>query len=193
MSWLGVTARRRRPPRRSTAAMGPHDVRVEDLIVLLSRLPVDARDGGGMPTGTCGRVPAGDLRGASAANVTLLPSATPICATGRIAMSMKRSKQRSTGSGRSRRRRESTSWAKPAEPEPTWAEVESKPEESFLPFALSSRYAKGDLISHPKFGKGLVLGWRAHSNRGSLPGREEEARSRRRELSSVRPRVSRRR
>jgi hypothetical protein len=69
---------------------------------------------------------------------------------------MKRSKQRSSGTGRSDDE-DSNVWAKPAEPEPTWAEVESKPEGSFLAFALSSRYAKGDLISHPKFGKGLVL------------------------------------
>jgi hypothetical protein len=71
---------------------------------------------------------------------------------------MKRSKQRSSGSNRSGGDDDSPVWAKPAEPEPTWAEVESKPEESFVAFALSSRYAKGDLISHPKFGKGLVIG-----------------------------------
>jgi hypothetical protein len=72
-------------------------------------------------------------------------------------MSMKRSKQRSSGSGRNSGS-EDDAWAKPAEPEPAWSEVESKPDESFVPFALSSRYAKGDLILHPKFGKGLVLG-----------------------------------
>jgi hypothetical protein len=72
-------------------------------------------------------------------------------------MSMKRTKQRTAGSGRNSGD-EPDAWAKPPEPEPTWAEVESKPEQSFVPFALSSRYAKGDLILHPKFGKGLVLG-----------------------------------
>jgi hypothetical protein len=71
-------------------------------------------------------------------------------------MSMKRTKQRSSGSSRSDDD-EADVWAKPAEPEPTWADVESKPETSFVAFALSSRYAKGDLITHPKFGKGLVL------------------------------------
>ena len=70
---------------------------------------------------------------------------------------MKRSKSRNSG-GRSGDDEEASAWAKPAGPEPTWADVTSKPEESFIPFALSSRYAKGDLISHPKFGKGLVLG-----------------------------------
>jgi hypothetical protein len=70
-------------------------------------------------------------------------------------MSMKRSKQRTSGSGRSSS--EDDVWAKPPEPEPQWSEVEAKPEQSFVPFALSSRYAKGDLIQHPKFGRGLVL------------------------------------
>jgi hypothetical protein len=72
-------------------------------------------------------------------------------------MSMKRSKQRSTGSSRLSGK-EDDAWAKPPEPEPEWSEVEGKPDGSFVPFALSSRYAKGDLILHPKFGKGLVLG-----------------------------------
>jgi hypothetical protein len=73
-------------------------------------------------------------------------------------MSMKRSKQRSSGSSRRDQDDESPAWAKPAGPEPIWRDVESQPDESFVPFALSSRYAKGDLILHPKFGKGLVLG-----------------------------------
>ena len=74
-------------------------------------------------------------------------------------MSMKRSKQRGSGSGRySGREDDSPAWAKPEGPEPKWADVDSKPDGSFVPFALSSRFAKGDLIMHPKFGKGLVLG-----------------------------------
>ena len=72
-------------------------------------------------------------------------------------MSMKRTKQRNAGSGRESEN-ESPAWGKPADPEPTWADVEAKPDGSFVPFVLSSRYAKGDLIRHPKFGKGLVLG-----------------------------------
>ncbi len=73
-------------------------------------------------------------------------------------MSMKRSKQRNPGASRPGDDEESSAWSKPAGPEPTWADVESKAEESFVPFRLSSRYAKGDLITHSKFGKGLVLG-----------------------------------
>jgi hypothetical protein len=73
-------------------------------------------------------------------------------------MSMKRSKQRSPGSSRySGQDDESSAWGKPSEPEPKWADVESKPESSFVPFALTSRYGKGDFILHPKFGKGLVV------------------------------------
>ena len=71
-------------------------------------------------------------------------------------MSMKRTKQRTGGSDRDTG--EADPWAKPPEPEATWADVEGKPEGSFQPFAMSTRFAKGDLITHPKFGKGLVLG-----------------------------------
>jgi hypothetical protein len=74
-------------------------------------------------------------------------------------MSMKRSKQRSSGSSRfSGKDDEPGPWSKPEGPEPTWADVEAKPEGSFVPFVISTRYAKGDLILHSKFGRGLVLG-----------------------------------
>ena len=73
-------------------------------------------------------------------------------------MSMKRSKQRSSGAGRgSSRDDDPPPWTKPEGPEPAWADIESRPAESFVPFALSSRFAKGDLILHSKFGKGIVL------------------------------------
>ena len=70
-------------------------------------------------------------------------------------MSMKRTKQRSSAR---ESEDETPAWGKPADPEPVWSDVESQPDASFLPFVLSSRYAKGNLILHPKFGKGLVLG-----------------------------------
>jgi hypothetical protein len=72
-------------------------------------------------------------------------------------MSMKRTKQRNAGSGR-QSEDDSPAWGKPPDPEPTWPDVEAKPDDSFVPFVLSTRYAKGSLIRHPKFGKGLVLG-----------------------------------
>ena len=72
-------------------------------------------------------------------------------------MSMKRSKGRGTGSGREKDT-DVDFWAKPTAPEKTWEEqVEGKPEESFLPYTLSTRYAKGQLVLHTKFGKGVVV------------------------------------
>jgi hypothetical protein len=74
-------------------------------------------------------------------------------------MSMKRTKPRSSGSNRSSGKDDDPpAWGKSEGPEPSWADVESKPESSFVPFVMSSRYAKGDLILHSKFGRGLVLG-----------------------------------
>jgi len=72
-------------------------------------------------------------------------------------MSMKRTKQRTTGSDKSPDA-DIPPWGKAPDPEPTWADVEAKPEGSFVPFVLSTRYGKGSLFVHPKFGKGLVLG-----------------------------------
>jgi hypothetical protein len=71
-------------------------------------------------------------------------------------MSMKRTKARNSGSSR-RGAAEEDPWAKPPEPEPAWADVEAKPDEAFVPFALTSRYGKGALLQHPKFGKGVVV------------------------------------
>jgi hypothetical protein len=71
-------------------------------------------------------------------------------------MSMKRSKQRS-GSGRDKDT-ETDFWAKPAEAEKSWGElVEGKPDDSFVPYALSQRFNRGQLIVHPKFGKGVIV------------------------------------
>ena len=71
-------------------------------------------------------------------------------------MSIKRSKQKSAGSGRSDE--ESTGgWGKPPEPEKTWTEqIEGKSDDAFVPYAMTSRFTKGQLLTHPKFGKGVV-------------------------------------
>lgn len=46
---------------------------------------------------------------------------------------------------------------KPAAPELTWAEhMAGKESSTFSPYALTSKYDKGALIQHPKFGKGVV-------------------------------------
>jgi hypothetical protein len=75
----------------------------------------------------------------------------------RPAMSMKRSKAKSTA-GRPGDADESSYFAKPKEPEKTWAEhMEGKGDDAFLPYAMSTRYGKGQLVSHSKFGKGVVI------------------------------------
>jgi hypothetical protein len=71
-------------------------------------------------------------------------------------MSMKRTKQRGTG-GRDKDT-DTDFWAKPAEPEKSWEEqVDGKGDDAFVPYALSTRYAKGQLIVHTKFGRGVVV------------------------------------
>ena len=71
-------------------------------------------------------------------------------------MSMKRTKQR-TGGGRDKDA-DKDFWAKPAAPEKTWEEhVDGKPDETFAAYQLSERYMKGQLVLHPKFGKGIVV------------------------------------
>lgn len=73
-------------------------------------------------------------------------------------MSMKRSKQRSF----SRRDDDVApfSFGAPvnAEPEKSWEEhVTGQPEEAFVPYSLQATFAKGALLAHPKFGKGIVV------------------------------------
>ena len=70
-------------------------------------------------------------------------------------MSIKRSKAK--GSGSSKGDDTTDAWGKPPEPEKTWTEhLEGKSDDAFVPYAMSSRFAKGQLLSHPKFGKGVV-------------------------------------
>jgi hypothetical protein len=73
-------------------------------------------------------------------------------------MSIKRSKQVSRGSRNRDDELPSFMQPKAPEPEPTWdADVAGKPDESFVPYALTSKFEKGQLVNHPKFGKGIVL------------------------------------
>jgi hypothetical protein len=70
-------------------------------------------------------------------------------------MSMKRTKQRSSGREKDG---ESDFWKKPAEPEKSWEQqMEGKADDAFLPYALSARFSKGQLVTHVKFGKGVVV------------------------------------
>ena len=72
-------------------------------------------------------------------------------------MSMKRTKQRGAGGGRDKDT-DTDFWAKPSAPERTWEEqIDGKPEDAFVPYTLSERYAKGQLVLHTKFGKGVVV------------------------------------
>jgi hypothetical protein len=73
-------------------------------------------------------------------------------------MSMKRSKAKSGGSGRATGEAETDYFAKPKEPEKTWAEhLEGKGDDAFLQYSMASRFTKGQLLAHPKFGKGIVV------------------------------------
>jgi hypothetical protein len=73
-------------------------------------------------------------------------------------MSIKRTKQRTSGSRYSGREDDDSPFVKPAEPEPQWSEIETKPDDAFQPFSMASHYTKGALILHSKFGKGIVVG-----------------------------------
>ncbi len=75
-------------------------------------------------------------------------------------MSIKRVKQRTFGKATDGV--EDDYFAKPKEPERTWEEhITGKDDGDFHKYAMSDRYAKGALISHPKFGKGIVVGTEA--------------------------------
>jgi hypothetical protein len=70
-------------------------------------------------------------------------------------MSMKRTKQSGAGS---KKETVVDFWAKPVEPEKTWDEhVSTKPDDEFVPYALSQRFNLGQLVVHSKFGKGIIV------------------------------------
>ena len=73
-------------------------------------------------------------------------------------MSMKRTKQRGSSGGSRDTNTDTDFWAKPPAAEKSWQEaIEGKPDDGFLPYALSDRYSKGQLVLHTKFGKGVVV------------------------------------
>jgi hypothetical protein len=75
-------------------------------------------------------------------------------------MSIKRGKQRTFGSQNDsggEDDKDDNYFAKVKEPEKTWAnDVQGKPDDAFVPYSMATRFAKGALVSHPKFGKGIV-------------------------------------
>lgn len=69
-------------------------------------------------------------------------------------MSMKRAKQRTSGPEKDS---ETDFWAKKPEPEKTWDEaVTGQPDDAFKAYAMSVSFSKGELITHTKFGKGVI-------------------------------------
>jgi hypothetical protein len=73
-------------------------------------------------------------------------------------MSIKRTKQRSFGS-QNTDAPETGLGSKKVEPPKVWAdEVAGKEDSAFTPYSMTARFAKGALVLHSKFGKGLVVG-----------------------------------
>jgi hypothetical protein len=72
-------------------------------------------------------------------------------------MSIKRSKPRSFGS-RDQNEDETGFGAKKVEPPKNWAdETGGKEDAAFAPYAVTTKFTKGALLQHTKFGKGLVI------------------------------------
>jgi hypothetical protein len=72
-------------------------------------------------------------------------------------MSIKRSKQRNFSS-RDQNEADTGFGSKKVEPAKVWAdETAGKPDEAFAPYAVSAKFAKGALLLHSKFGKGIVI------------------------------------
>jgi hypothetical protein len=71
-------------------------------------------------------------------------------------MSIKRSKPRSFGS---REEEESTGLgSKKVEPPKVWAdETAGKADSAFLAYSTTTKFAKGALLQHAKFGRGIVV------------------------------------
>ncbi len=76
----------------------------------------------------------------------------------RPVMSIKRAKQKTHGSGKSSSEDEKPApWAKAPPPEKTWTEqVDGKDDDAFAAYAMTTRFTKGQLLTHSKFGKGVV-------------------------------------
>lgn len=69
-------------------------------------------------------------------------------------MSMKRAKAKSSGKEKDGG---TDFWAKPVAPEKTFEEATvDQPDDAFTPYSMATVFTKGQLVSHPKFGKGFV-------------------------------------
>jgi len=48
--------------------------------------------------------------------------------------------------------------AQPKSKSPKWKDaVAGRADDDFVPYAIATTFSQGDLVSHPKFGKGMVL------------------------------------
>jgi hypothetical protein len=75
-------------------------------------------------------------------------------------MSMKRSKPKSSRGSRAGDDEVASIFAKPTEKEKTYEEwTAGQPDEAFAPYSMKTHYSKGALLTHPKFGKGVVVGF----------------------------------
>jgi hypothetical protein len=69
-------------------------------------------------------------------------------------MSMKRAKAKTSGKEKDAG---TDFWAKPVAPEKTWEEsTADQPDDAFVPYSMGSKFTKGQLVAHTKFGKGVV-------------------------------------
>jgi hypothetical protein len=74
-------------------------------------------------------------------------------------MSIKRTKQRSFRRGSDEVETFSFNPKPEDEPEKSWEEqLAGQPDEAFVPYSLKGPLTRGMFISHPKFGRGVVLG-----------------------------------
>ena len=73
-------------------------------------------------------------------------------------MSMKRSKVRTSGTSRDTGTDDATYFKKTKVPDLSYEQhMEGKSDDLFAPFSVNATYAKGALITHPKFGKGVIV------------------------------------
>ena len=73
-------------------------------------------------------------------------------------MSIKRQRQYATGSRSGDSAEPKKKASKDKTPLPSWDElVHSQPDASFIPYAMATKFEKGAFITHPSFGRGMVL------------------------------------
>ena len=72
-------------------------------------------------------------------------------------MSIKRAKQRTFGSDREDEANKDF-FAKPKVPEKNWEEhMADKSDDAFAPYSFTTKFSKGSLLQHSKFGKGIIV------------------------------------